>query len=173
MINSNSVGVAPSKESPETYTLTLSSNTLNPAGNGRPLPFANRNNVTWRVDYDNLFKGRLELFDYCRVRFTLINGSGAYTTNPQQGYLSADFPTNFNAPTTTGCILGIIVPQANPVGTQGVFIVNGQNCIGVDITHKQLTGVQPLTIQWLTTNGTLMSGLVGGVSIELYFELYN
>lgn len=163
------------KESPETYTLQLSSGTGNPAASlARNLPYANINNVTWRVDYDNLFKGRQSLFEFCRVRFQLINGGGTYTTDGQQGYISASLPTSFNAQTTNGCILGLVTPKLNPISlTDGVFIVNGQNDIGVDINHEQLTGVQPLNIQWIKTDGSLITGLANAYIMELMFEFYN
>jgi hypothetical protein len=165
------------KESPETYTIFLVSSTNASALNLiKPLPYTNTNNITWRVNYDDLFNGRQELFEFCRVRYQLVNGSiTGLTLNDNQGYISANFPTDFNAQTTNGCILGIIACQENPIvaGTPGVFIVEGQNDIGVDINHKQLTGVQPLNIQWINSSGNPMNIFTQNYSIELMFEFYN
>jgi len=164
------------KELPETYSLLLQSSATASAQNlVRPFPYTNKNNVTWRVNYDQLFNGRQELFEFCRVRFQLVEGSNVGSTlNQNQGYISASFSTDFNAQTTNGCILGLIVAQENTIGgTDGVFIANGQNDVGVDINHKQLIGVQPLTIQWINSSGDGMSGITQDYSLEIMFEFYN
>jgi hypothetical protein len=130
------------------------------------------NNVTWLVDYDNLFNGRQQLFDFCRVRFQLLNGYTGYTIASNQGYLSASFPTDFNAQTTNGCVLGLLIPFGPGPGI-GVYLQNSQNDVGVDICHKQLNGVQPLTIQWINMSGELMPNVATQTVMELIFELYN
>lgn len=161
------------KESPETYTILLQSDTGVPAiGLVKPFPYTNINNVTWRVDYDNLFNGRQELFEFCRVRFQLIGGPGSYTPNNQRGYLTASLPTSFNAQTTIDTILGVINPTGESVGG-GIFLLYGQGDIGVDIDHKQLTGIQPLNIKWAKVDNSLITGLTGYYSMELMFEFYN
>jgi hypothetical protein len=68
----------------------------------------------------------------------------------------------------------LVTPKLNPISlTDAVFIVNGQNDIGVDVNHTQLTGVQPLTIQWIKTDGALITGLADAYIMELMFEFYN
>jgi hypothetical protein len=166
------------KEAPETYTISLlttnSVGVSNTQHTIKPLPYSNVNNITWVVNYDELFHGRQELFEFCRVRFQLISFANL-THNNAYGIISTNLPSSFQNETGNGTYLGAIFNDRNPLSTTtGAYFQNGFNDIGVDINHKQLSGVQPLNIQLRRANGAFITGLTGlNYVLELYFELYN
>jgi hypothetical protein len=169
------------KETNETYTLWLTSNPNQQPNSGmNKISGSETNNVIWNVDYDNLFKGRQNLFDHCRVRYEIrtANYASGITFNNFIGYIAANFPSNYNASTTLDtCILGLVNPRTNPtvVSSGNVFILSTLNEIGVDINHKSLIGRQFLNIRWVNDDAiSLMSStLVQNWEILLSFELYN
>ena len=167
------------KESPETYTLYLvSGGPTQDNSHFYPIQNPSLNNITWVVDYDSLFKGRQMLYEYCRVRFTIIttNVSASITWNSNYGYITSNLPSSYNANTTVGTILGTIYARTTPMATytNPCILVDGRNDIGVDINHKGLVGVQLLNIQLINAQNGLMT-IPGGFNymLELSFELYN
>jgi hypothetical protein len=168
------------KESPETYTLSLCSSTSSTTGYYGPLGRTTvLSNLCWRIDWENLFEGRQNLFDHCRVRFNLVNvnANAALTYNQNIGYLSAEFGTDYNGANTFGqTILGLISVRSPQVSglTGGAFIVDGRNDIGVDINPQQLTGVQDVFIRLIDAQNKLMTYTsTNNFLLELMFELYN
>jgi hypothetical protein len=167
-------------ESSEVYTLSLCSNTSSPMDYYGPMTDLSLSNLCWRIDYDNLFKGRHRLFKHCRVRFNLVNSlcNASITYAQNTGYLSAEFVSDYNASTTVGqTILGLISPRTPPVSalsTQTAFVVDGRNDIGVDINPEQFNGVQQVYIRLINTQNNIMSyTTTNNYFLELMFELYN
>lgn len=166
-------------ETPEIYTLNLMTTTSATKDNSYIYPIENSNlsNVTWLVDFDNLFKGRQQYFKYCRTRYYLqsLNNTAGYTWNDNLGYISVNLATDFNAETTNGTILGLIYARSSQMTgfVSPVYSVDAKNDIGVDINISQLTGIQTFNIKIVEANGDLVAFGTNNYTIELTFEFYN
>jgi hypothetical protein len=167
-------------ETDEIYSITLTTSNQNSDKNNNPIfrTAGNYSDVSWNINYDALFNGRNKLFKYCRVRFNLQGAAGNYTFNNQNGYLCANFQTNFNSQNTLlPCILGLIYAKTNP-NTQdtdlNVYSISTLNDIGVDILPSQLEGIKILNIKMVNDDSlTQISNITKDWEIFLTFQLYN
>jgi hypothetical protein len=168
-----------SKESNEIFTLALTTSNTNSNNDNNPvlrIP-GNYADVTWNVDWDTLFRGRQSLFKFCRVRFSLYQGTATYNWNAQTGYLAANFSSDFNAPTTMlPTILSLLYAQQTPntQTTDQCYIVSTLNECGVDINLSALVGRQFLNIKWVNDDAySLIANIATDWEIILQFELSN
>lgn len=162
------------------YSLYLSTQITTPASNAVvPLSKTNLSNCSWLVDYQNLFKGNEYKYKHCRVRFNLISNtftaSTPATTDWQNygGYLAITTPTEYNAETTTGTILGMIYPTDSPVTGTSIHCiqVSTMSEIGVDIIPP--TGVQTLNVMFVNDDAMTLMTTFQEYQLHLTFELYD
>jgi hypothetical protein len=165
--------------SDEVFSLCLSTSTSQ--SNNLNIPIyrtaGNLADVSWLVNYDEIFGDKIKEYNFCRVRFNLAQGSATYSWNSQIGYLAANFQSDFNAPTTCmPTILGIIYAQQNQ-NTQfsdQVYTVSTLNECGVDININSLIGRQILQLKFCNDDSnTPMSNIANDWEIALFFQLYN
>ena len=162
------------------FTLWLSTQITSPTSSYVvPIDKSNLANVSWRVDFDNLFKGKEKEYKFCRVRFNLIGETFAAATPPSSdwtnycGYLSVSLPSSFQSDIVNGTILGLIYPQDCPITGTSVHCMfnNTMTDIGSDINIP--TGVQQMNValmSWITNQPiTTMQQY----SLMLAFDLYN
>jgi hypothetical protein len=168
----------------EVYTLMLNTYASNSNANNNPVKRIdagnNITNVTWNIDWNDVFKGRQNIYKHCRVRFHLAQGSGTYTFNAGLCYLASNLPSTYNNSNTTRCstFLGLLYPQTNPNSNGGasqIYDVSTLNDVGVDISIEQLYGKQYLNLQWLTDDAStpLQTFIQTDWEILLHFTLYN
>lgn len=162
------------------FTLFLSTQITSPKTNSVvPLDKSNLSNCSWRIDFDNLFKGMDKDFKYCRVRFNLISNSFTAsvpaTTDWQNysGYLAISTPTMFNAETTTGTILGMVYPIDCPITGTGIHCIQVSTLseCGVDIIKP--TGVQQMNVMLVNDDSISYMTTFQEYELLLSFELYN
>jgi hypothetical protein len=136
-------------------------------------------NVTWQVDWDNLFRKEQGKYNFCKVRFDLVSESFTASTPASTdwtnygGYLAVSLPSNFNAVTTNGTILGQIWPSDCPVtGTNIHCIINStmsENGININMP----TGTSLFNVQMIKGDGFVPMPLFQQYNILFSFELYN
>jgi hypothetical protein len=162
------------------FTLWLSTQITSPASSYVvPIDKTNLANVAWRVDFDNLFKGKQNEYKFCRVRFNLIGETftastpGSTDWTNYSGYLSVSLPSTFQADVTNGTILGLTYPQDSPVTGTAVhcMFVNTQSDIGTDIIIP--TGVQQMNVAMMSWLNNAPITTMQNYSLLLTFELYN
>lgn len=167
------------------YTLYLSTLISSPTSNNVViLDKTNLANVSWRVDYDSLFRGQIDNYKFCRVRFFLI-GEAFTASSPAtndwtnySGYCTLSLPSMFNASTTLGTIIGLNYPVDCPITGTGThcMISNTMSECGVDVNISGLKGVQQLNIgmlSWSTATSPQFISTMPEYQILLNFELSN
>lgn len=144
-----------------------------------------KNQVSWNINFDDLFKGDNEKYKNCRVRFNFI--STAWTTGAGEwdaytGYLTCSLPSAYQLNRGySGTALGLIYPTRvgsldnSPTTTNAFSITTLDQGTqgGVDITVPQ--GYQQLQICLVQDNptGSLMTwGTFPDWQLLLLFELY-
>ena len=162
------------------FSLYLSTQITSPTANSIvPLSKTNLSNCSWRVDYDNLFKGAQHEYKHCRVRFNLV--SAAFTASTPattdwtnySGYIAITTPTMYNAETTVGTILGLIYPSDCPISGTNIHCINVSTMsdIGVDISIP--SGIQQLNVQMINDDSMTLIGTFQEYSLLLTYDLYN
>jgi len=162
------------------YSLYLSTLVTTPVSNYViPQNKTNLSNVSWLVDWDNLFRKNNYDYKYCRVRFNLI--TEAFTASSPatldwaaySGYVATNLASSYNANTTNGTILGVIFPTDCPVTGTGTHCILANTCgeIGADIVVP--TGTQQFNIMMIQDNSFSFQESFKEYSIMLLFELYN
>jgi len=142
-----------------------------------PVNDASNNNVSWNIDWSNLFKGDDKNYKFCRVRFHLSSvsfASAANQWNNLSGYLTSNFSSRFGS-TGVGTILGLVYPQdCLTTGTAThIVLVNTMAEIGVDINMPSNVN-NTLTLTFMNDDTlTRMSLFDYEYQILLSFELYN
>jgi hypothetical protein len=160
------------KPKPIRFNIALSTDTTLNSQYYTPITKSGASRVTWRVDWDNLFDEYRFLYDKCRVRFNLLctSATGALPWDSNIGYLCANLPGTYTQ-NSNGLILGLISPRGS--SSNATYDVPSANDIGVDINHRLLMGVQPLTIVMMNSLGGVMANVTSQQYIlELLFELY-
>jgi hypothetical protein len=142
-----------------------------------PINKTNLNNVTWNIDWSNLFKGDEKNYKFCRVRFNLITNSFASAGanwNNLTGYLSCNLGSSFGS-TGQGTILGLVSPQDCPTtgSATHVIIVNTMSECGVDINTPTNVN-QIFTLSFFNDDAQTLNTSFGyDYEIFLSFDLYN
>ena len=162
------------------YTLWLSTQITAPTSNYVvPLDKTNLANVSWRVDFDSLFRKENYNYKYCRVRYYLIGETFTASTPAASdwtnycGYLSVSLPSSFNAVTTNNTILGLIYPEDCPISGTGVhcLVSTTMSEAGVDINVPTSTQILNVGLMnWITNQ---LNTTMQNYQILLAFELYN
>jgi len=157
-------------------TAVTSSNT-SPFNPIIPVMDASLNNVSWNIDWSNLFKGDDKNYKYCRVRFHLTSetfASAANQWNNLSGYLTSNFSSRFTS-TGIGTILGLVYPQDSLTtgSATHIVLVSTMAETGVDINMpSNVNNILTLTFMNDDTM-TRMSLYSYEYQILLSFELYN
>lgn len=168
--------------SSEVFTLYLQTNnqdntaTTNPI---TPIDVSNRSNITWNIDFDNLFnlKNKNNQYKFCRVRYHLTTNRfplGSLGYDDGLGYLACNLRTDNSLITCNNTILGLVYLQPiNIVGfTDLCYVSNTLEEKGVDIIIPQ--GTQYFTLSFFNLTNTFISNInTNGYQILIQFELYN
>lgn len=134
-------------------------------------------NVSWNIDWSNLFKGQEKNYKFCRVRFHLLSQSTASTTNAWDnhlGYLTCNLPSSYYL-TGQNTILGQVYMIDNPTtGTSFHCIqVNTLPECGVDINIPS-NNSNILTLSIMNDDAQTLNTIYNyEYQIQLSFELYN
>lgn len=161
------------------YTLYLSTQVTSPTSSIIvPVDKSNLANVSWNIDWDNLFRKEQYKYKHCRVRFSLVTDrwtsiAGNTDWDDYQGYLACSLPSSYNATTTNGTLLGIIYPsdvRTLTSSTDHGFVINNMEELGVDISMP--TGNSRLNLMFLTSASQFIS-ITPEYQIMLSFELYD
>lgn len=167
--------------SDEVFSLALtSSNTnSNPLNNPILRTAGNYADVSWLVNWDELFGDKIKQYKHCRVRFNLTQGGATYSYNSQMGYLAASFQTDYNANTTCmPTILGMLYPRqtvhSGSVTDLQIYAISTLDECGVDINIESLYGRQYLNLKWCNDDAfTPLANITTDYQIMLTFQLYN
>ena len=114
-----------------------------------PIDKTNLANVTWRIDWDNLFRGMNYKYRRCVVRVGIQSASwvaGADDWNAYSGYMAVNMPSAFGSTTNNGTMLMFLHAQDAPTTgttTHCIFTSTMDNACGVDVIMP--TGVQQVT----------------------------
>lgn len=167
------------------YSLYLSTQISSPVSNNVVvLDKSNLANVSWRVDWDSLFKGEQKNYKFCRLRYFLISNSFTASTPATNdwinysGYITVSLPSSFNANTTLGTIVGLNYPIDCPISGSGIhclFSSTLSEC-GVNVNVSGLTGVQQLNIgllSWSTASSPQYISVAQEYQVLILFDLYN
>lgn len=162
------------------FTLWLSTQITSPASSYVvPIDKTNLANVAWRVDFDNLFKGKQNEYNFCRVRYNLLGETFTASTPASTdwtnyvSYLSISLPTMYQADVTNGTILGLTYPQDSPITGTGVhcMFVSTQSDVGTDINMP--SGVQQMNVAFMSWITNQPISTMQNYSLLLTFSLYN
>jgi hypothetical protein len=164
----------------EVYSLCLSTSTSQSDKRNIPIyrTASNYADVSWLVNWDEIIpQEKISEYKFCRVRFTLLQGSSTYSWNTQLGYLCANFQSDFNIQTTClPTILGVLYAQQsqNPNSSDQVYSLTTLDQCGVDININSLRGQQILQLKWCNDDSiTPLSNISKDYEISLFFQLYN
>lgn len=161
------------------YTLYLSTQVTSPVSSIIvPVNKSNLANVSWNIDWDNLFRKEQYNYKHCRVRFSLVtdrwtSGAGNTDWDDYQGYLACSLPSSYNAVTTNGTLLGLIYPTdiyTLTASTEHGYVINNMEELGVDVSMPN--GNSILSIMFLNHNSRFIS-ITPEYQIMLSFELYD
>jgi hypothetical protein len=162
------------------YTLYLSTiSSPDPNGNqGVPTDRSNLANVSWSVNFDELFRYENQKYSKCRVKYHLLMRQWtavATDWNTYMGYLSCNLASAQGGFGQYGTLLGPLYPLDSPTTGTGnhVMFVNTSQDMGVDVNVP--TGFQTFTLSFNRadlSSGARISNL-NDYQIILYFELYD
>lgn len=145
-----------------TYSLYLSTASAVRA----PLNAANLANVTWNINWHEVFGYKT---GQCNVRVRLVSDSaGSQTWTNWIGSLRANFASN-SSNVTNGLVLGLVRPQNDPVtSTNTVLEVDTLNATGPTMNIPSNNGT--LVISLLTKSDALMAS-VPNYTLWLLFDV--
>ena len=138
---------------------------------------ANVNNVSWQVNWDDLFKRENKNYKRCTVRFQL-NSVGFTRTDTDwgtyNGVLTCNLQSSSVGTTTFGTPLGLIYPIDNPCAPAGndtrAFFLNTLDKVqGVDVLVP--SGNSYFTLSWYNSNNVSLMTPLYDYQILLQFEL--
>lgn len=156
-------------------TLITSSTTSN-TNNVIPINKTNLANVTWNIDWKNIFKGNEDKYKFCRVRYYLMSQSFAAAGgnyNSFTGFLACNLASTYHS-SPVGTILNLLSCQDCPTtGTSTHCIINNylSDC-GVDINIPSIYN-QTLTLSFYNDDAFNFISNMPEYQILLTFELYN
>lgn len=163
------------------YTLYLStlmtSGSTSPFNPIIPINKTNLYNVSWNIDWSNLFKGQEKNYKFCRVRFNLLTQStpsAASAWDNHLGYLTCNLPSSFSL-TGQNTILGQLYMQDCPTTgtTTHCIIVNTLTECGVDINIPS-NNSNIFTLSMMNEDAQSFNISYNyEYEIQLSFELYN
>lgn len=127
-----------------------------------PVDKTNLANVSWRIDWDNLFRGMNYKYRRCVVRIGIQSASwtaGANDWNDYSGYMSINMASAFGSTTNNGTMLMFLHATDCPTtGTTTHCFIGStmDNACGVDVIMP--TGVQQVTFSMYNDDAmTLMT----------------
>lgn len=160
------------------YTLYL--NTALTNAYSKPIDATNLANVTWNINFDDLFGGDSSKYSSCMVRMHLVSdtwASGLTDWSDYAGYISCSLASSFQQQRgQSGTILSLLYPKMGTntiqasVVSYDVSTLNSDKGVQVNIPK----GIFPFTISLRQDNPTsaLMNWATApNWSIFLYFEL--
>jgi hypothetical protein len=169
------------------YHLWLSSyiTSSSTPGNSQVIPLipetlttTNQNQITWQINWDDLFKGENKKFKRCNLRFKLNSQSwtaGATDWDSYNGVLCCNLGSNSVGNTTFGTPLAIFSPEDAPTTstTTHVIVINTlAHQFGTEVLVP--TGNSFFTISWYKqTFLELLAVPVYDYQVMLQFELYD
>ena len=142
-----------------------------------PLNIAAKNNCTWQVDWDSLFRGWNKKYRRCTVKFQLNSDSWTASGSDWESYngvLVCNLASDTGSTTNFGTALGLIAPIDCPTTgtTTHCYTVNtlGQQQ-GADVIVPQSNTM--FTISYVSYIGDLglISSTIYDYQILLQFEL--
>lgn len=163
------------------YSLYLSTLASSPASNqGVPTNRTNPNNVTWNINWDDVFRYENYKHKRCRVRLKLQTDSWVgvgtdWTTFI--GYLTCNLASATSGFSSYGTVLTTVTPVDVPTSPTNSKL----HCIVLDTTSESgidvvmPTGNQNFNLRFnkmALDSGTLTSNVVD-YQIVLFFELYD
>lgn len=142
------------------------------------LTTSNQNQITWQIDWDNLFKGDNKKFKHCNLRFKLNSQSWTATGtdwDTYNGVLCCNLASNSSGTTTYGTPLSLFAPEDCP--TTGTTT----HCIQINTLAYQFgadvivpTGNSYFTISWYKQDFVELMGVpIYDYQVLLQFELYD
>ena len=163
------------------YHLYLSTQLSSPASNYIvPITFVDntsiKSNLTWIVDWDNLFRGNQKNYKRCSVQWALQSNSWTLAATNWEtftGILSSNLASQYGSTTNNGTLLGYVCPSASPVSATKVLynMDTFPNANGVDI-NAPTNGVSPLTLMFMNQDTlTTMNTMTYHYQIILQFTL--
>lgn len=144
--------------------------------------YSAKNQVSWNINFDDLFKGDNDKYKNCRVRYNLVSTSwtsGSDEWGSYAGYLACNLASSQQLNRGfSGTALGLLVPSRvgsldNSPTTTNAFNTSTLQENGVDITVPR--GLQQLQISFVQDNptGSLMTwSTYPDWMLLLTFELY-
>lgn len=142
------------------------------------LTTTNQNQITWQIDWDNLFKGENKKFKRCNLRLKLNSQSWTAAAGDWESYngvLTCNLASNSSGTTTTGTPLALFAPEDAPTTgtTTHVIVINTlAHQFGADVIVP--TGNSFFTISWYKqTFLELLAVPVYDYQVLLQFELYD
>lgn len=161
------------------YTLYLSTiSSSSPAGNQSvPVDKTNLNNVTWNINFDELFRQDNHTYKHCRVRYNLMSTSWTAVSSDWEtylGYLTCNLPSPYQSTGTYGTVLGPTLAADCPTTgtTTHCMMVNTTSENGVDIIVPYNNQAFTLTFNRADLSSGLRISNIYDYQIILYFELY-
>jgi hypothetical protein len=154
------------------YTLYLST-TQEAFQQAIPTNKTNLGNVSWNINFDDIFKGNQKLYKNCRVRYSLKSIRGSLVWLNNIGFLGCSLSSSFNS-IHTGyiTILGLISPINCPdtAETGAIYDLSTFDQKGVDINIPSSSSY--LTISFVKYSDLTIMSSIADYQIILYFELY-
>lgn len=163
------------------YTLYLSTQISAVAGvynNLVPIDKTNLANVSWFVNWNDLFKDANQngKYSHCRLRYQLISLTSAnLTVANATGYLTlSGVSTNNQSSAVSSTILGMVTPSLSPAGTTNYYFNMGtlqEQGINVNIPQDN----SQISVRFYNDDAMslMVSGNLAEYTLLLQFELYN
>ena len=142
------------------------------------LTTSNQNQITWQIDWDDLFKGENKKFKRCNLRFKLNSESWTAAGGDWESYngvLCCNLASNSSGTTTFGTPLSIFAPEDAPTTGTSIHVIQINTLthqFGADVIVP--TGNSYFTLSWYKqTFLELLSVPVYDYQVMLQFELYD
>lgn len=165
------------------YTVYLSSYTTSPTSNqGVPTNNTNQNNVTWNLNFDDIFRMENHKHRRCRLRIKLQSASwGAVSTDwdTYLGYLTCNLPSITGGFGSYGTVIAPVTATETPTGGHAAgtslhcIVIDTTSEPGVDIVVPTGNSDFRLTFNRKTLDSGLRISNVYEYQVFLYFELYD
>lgn len=161
------------EQKPKVFTLYLSTQTA--AGNTyAPLNTNNYSNITWNINWDNLYGGYGSNLEdrLTRVKFELrsLSQSAILTDADNTGILAIQGLGNKFANSPNGLVLGMIHPANEPIGGGNNHLLVGRNLDTPGVQCNLPSGYAPISVLLLNRTGALMTGTTN-YQLILQFEM--